>query len=438
MKKTLSLLLVAILAMSLLVGCGGKADPGKSDVNGGESSATSSDENKKDKKNKKEELVFWVPFGGGDYDHMKRIVDAYNASDADYSVEMISKDWDTYYQGINSSLIANSGPDIFIVHQSNLAEFIPTGKLQDISQIQSDIDWSDYNESQLDGVTFDGVQYSVPLDTHAMVMFYNKDILERAGLTGTDLENVTDMESWNGILEQLLEVISDNEHVLDIANSGANTIQQFWAWYVLNAQAGGAYIGEGEALLNSETGVAAVEILKDWNEKGYLKNGIDDGGSYDIFKSGMAAINFTGVWATGNYETNPDLNFGVKSIPAINGEQKTWGDSHTFAIPSYTDEKRQEAALAFADWANDNGVMWAEAGHMPAKKSVLESAEYQALPYRSDYADAIDLAVYFPSSPVLGPANTAASLKINEAFIGTYSSKEALDLAKKEIDALIK
>ena len=315
MKKALSLLLATTLTMSLLVGCGGKADADKADVSTEESSPTSSD-----KKSKKEELVFWVPFGGGDYDYMKEIVDAYNATDSDYSVEMISKDWDTYYQGVNSSLIANSGPDIFVVHQSNLAEFIPTGKLQDVSQIQSDVDWSDYNESQIEGVTFDGVQYSVPLDTHAMVMFYNEDILERAGLTGTDLENVTDMESWDGILEQLLGVIEADEHVLDIANSGANTIQQFWAWYVLNAQAGGEYIANDEAVLNSDTGVAALEILKNWNEKGYLKNGIDDGGSYDIFKSGDAAINFTGVWATGNYETNPDLNFGVKSIPAINGE----------------------------------------------------------------------------------------------------------------------
>ena len=75
---------------------------------------------------------------------------------------------------------------------------------------------------------------------------------------------------------------------------------------------------------------------------------------------------------------------------------------------------------------------------MPAKKSVIESEEYLAMPYRSDYADAIDLAVYFPSSPILGPANTAASLKINEAFLGTYPSQEALDIAKDEIDALIK
>lgn len=383
------------------------------------------------------ELVFWTPFGGGDYEFMKSLVDDYNATNPDYTVEIVSKEWGTYYQGVNGALISESGPDVFVTHQSKLAELIPTQKLSDIKSIEAGVDWSTYNQSQIDAVTFNEIQYSIPLDTHALVMFYNNDILERANITKEDLSSVADLDSWNQILEDLSQVIEDNEHVLDIANSGENTVQQFWAWNVLNGQLGGKYIEDGEAVLNQPAGVQALEILIDWNEQGYLKNGIDDGSSYDIFKSGDAAINWTGVWATGNYEGNEDLNFGVMPIPGIVGEQKTWGDSHTFAIPNYIDENRKVAAMAFADWVNENAVTWAKAGHVPVKPSVLESDAYLELPYRSDYKEVLDLVEYYPESPLLWSANDMASIKVNEGFLGKYSAKEALDLAKKEIDQLI-
>ncbi|MEM1483569.1 extracellular solute-binding protein [Oscillospiraceae bacterium PP1C4] len=426
MKKVLSSILALVILLSLFAGCGQNAAQPMQ-----QSQAPQAE------KSEKKQLVFWVPFGGGDYDFMKKIVDSYNESNPKYSVELLSKDWDTYYQGVNSALIANNGPDILVAHQSKLAELIPTGKLKDITSIKSDINWKEYNESQLAGVITDGVQYAVPLDTHALVMFYNEDILARANVTEDDLRSVKNLESWNAILEKISKVIKDNEHVLDIANSGPNTIIQFWTWYLLNAQADGKYLVGNEAQLNSQAGVKALDILVDWNKKGYLKNGIEDGASYDIFKSGAAAINFTGVWATGNYETKKELNFGVMPIPTINGVQKTWGDSHTMTIPSYVSEERQIAALHFADWVCDHGIIWAQAGHVPSKKSVTESEEFKKLPYRSDYAEVINMVEYYPHNEHLGATIDLASLKVSECFNGEYDSQKALDLAKKEIDSLL-
>ncbi len=425
----IALLLVMILVLA--TACGGK-NPSDDSMNGSTGTGNGSDNAATGN------LVFWTPFGGGDYEFMKQIVDDYNETNPNFTVEIISKEWATYYQGLNSALIANSGPDIFIAHQSKLAELIPTGKLQSIRDINNTIDWDTYAKPQLDAVTVDGIQYSVPLDTHAMVMFYNNEILGRAGVTSDDLGAVNDLDSFNAILDKISKVVESEEHVLDVADSGENTIQQFWLWYVLNAQAGGEYItSDGKAALNSAEGIAAMDIMNDWNAKGYLKNGIDDGASYDIFKSGKAAINFTGVWATGNYETSDTLDFGVMPIPAINGSKKTWGDSHTMAIPTYIDDAKKEAALAFADWVDEHAVTWARAGHVPVKKSVVTSDEYLALPYRSDYMDVINDVVYYPSFEMLGSANDIASVKVNEAFLGKYSVQEALDKAADEINSLV-
>lgn len=432
MKKVISVLVAAGLIGSLMVGCGQSGGTDSMSASGNTDNVT------KVEKNEKKELVFWAPFAGGDFEFMKSMVDEYNNSNPEYTVELLSKDWgDSYYQSINSALIANQGPDVFVLHQSRLAEFIPTNKLKEISDIDAGVDWSGYNEAPLESVTIEGVQYSIPLDTHALVMYYNKDILSRAGVEESDLQAVTSLEQWNVILDKINGVIEDNEHVLDVVSSGANLIQQFWTWYVLNAQGGGSFVDDNKAAINSPSGVEALNILRDWNEKGYIKNGIEDGTSYDIFKSGLAAIQFTGVWATGNYESAENLNFGVMPIPAINGTRKTWGDSHTMAVPKYISEERQIAAVQFADWINDHAITWAQAGHVPAKKAVLESQEYKDMPYRSDYASVINDVVYYPFNEKLYSCVDIASTKISQGFRGEMSDQEALDQAQKEMEKIL-
>lgn len=39
-----------------------------------------------------------------------------------------------------------------------------------------------FSQNSLDSVTFDGEIYGIPLDTHAEIMYFNKDILTEAGV----------------------------------------------------------------------------------------------------------------------------------------------------------------------------------------------------------------------------------------------------------------
>lgn len=39
-----------------------------------------------------------------------------------------------------------------------------------------------YADNSIESVTFDGDIYAIPLDTHAEIIYYNTDILEKAGV----------------------------------------------------------------------------------------------------------------------------------------------------------------------------------------------------------------------------------------------------------------
>ncbi|MGG3820571.1 extracellular solute-binding protein [Geobacillus thermodenitrificans] len=113
---------------------------------------------------------------------------------------------------------------------------------------------------------------------------------------------------------------------------------------------------------------------------------------YSDFQTGNAAVMATGVWATGIWEKTDGLEFTPMPFPNMFGQKAAWASSHTFVLPFYSnaDEEVLKGAVEFMKFATDNGAMWAKAGHIPAKDTVVESKEFKELPYRSDYAQVAD------------------------------------------------
>ena len=69
------------------------------------------------------------------------------------------------------------------------ASRIPLAVQQGILQELTPEDWAtmglgqgDFAAATWDAVTIEGKQYAVPLDTHPIVLYYNKDLLEKAGM----------------------------------------------------------------------------------------------------------------------------------------------------------------------------------------------------------------------------------------------------------------
>jgi multiple sugar transport system substrate-binding protein len=63
------------------------------------------------------------------------------------------------------------------------------------------------------------------------------------------------------------------------------------------------------------------------------------------------------------------------------------------------DPAKQEAAFQFLKFLYDNNLQWARTGHMPIRTSVLASAEYEALPHRSEFVETASIARAVPPAP---------------------------------------
>lgn len=435
-RKWLAALLTLTMTAGLLSGCGGggsnagstagtdapaaEADSQEESGGGnteaadaeGEASGDTADVNEDGTVNNPEavqvdenKLVFWSLFSGGDGGFMDEIIADYNSKGPSKEVQSIMLVWADYYTKLQTAVAAGKGPDIGVSHVSKLPELVDQGVVEPIDSYleQMGFDMSSvYASNSIDSVTFDGQIYAIPLDTHAEILYYNTDILERAGVA-LNADGQLDINSWDefkAIMDQCKAVLEDGETTLSMTNAGDDPYRIWWATYF---QMGGTPLvnDDGtEVTLDMDIAKKAAETVKSLFEDGYIIEGIDD--HQQLFQSGKAAFATCGTWATGAFEKTENLNFGAQAWLKLFDNDSCWADSHTMILPVNPDRTEEEtlAAVEFLVGASgDGGTIWAGSGQIPSNMSVLESDEYLGMPYRSSYKSALQTAVLPSKNP---------------------------------------
>ena len=350
-------------------------------------------------------LVLWSLFSGGDGAFMDQIIADYNSKGPSKEVQSIMLVWADYYTKLQTAVAAGKGPDIGISHVAKLPELVDQGVVEPITSYLEEIGFdlnSLYAQNSIDSVTFDGEIYAIPLDTHAEVLYYNTDILERAGVE-LNADGQLDISSWDdfkAILDQCKDVLEDGESAIAITNSGDDPYRIWWATYF---QMGGTPLvnDEGtEVTIDMDIAKQAAEAIKSLYDDGYIIEGIDD--HQQFFQSGKAAFGICGTWVVGAFEQVDGLNFGVQAWPQLFDNDSCWADSHSMILPVNPDRTEEEtlAAVEFLVGASaDGGLIWAGSGQIPANKDVLANQEYLDMPYRSSYNSALQTAVLPAKNP---------------------------------------
>lgn len=385
-------------------------------------------------------LTFWAPFSGGDADFMKTMVADFNEQHEDIQVDYLTVSDDEYYTKLRTSITSNQAPEIAIAHSSRIAELQSANLIESLNNPASEagLDWSTYNENVVNSAMVDDQHYGVPLDTHAEIMFVNKKILDEAGvLNESGLPEIGEgAEGFTEFLTQIKENTGKEIFPLSATSSGN---QPRWVWWSLYSQLGGELLSEDgtKVAFNNEKGLQALQYMGELIDQGLWPKNIQDGG--ELFLANRGGIHFNGVWMTGAIEQNESLDFVALPFPQLFDEPATWGDSHTFALPVSEGKTEEEkvAALKFADWIAENAITWAEAGHIPSKTAVTESEEFQALPYRKDYAEIIDYVSFMPPSKHMTAINDALGDQLSIFTNGGASAQETLDNLEKDLNNIL-
>lgn len=390
-------------------------------------------------------LQFWTLFGGGDAGYMKEIVDKFNRTHPDIHVKYMQLDFNQYYTKLVSGIAAGRSPDIAISHITMMPELVHLGILEPVDQIETfthaSVPWNDFNQNILNSTVFDGKHYSLPIDTHPFVMFYNKKYLKDAGLLGTDDKPLIEKgpDGFIHFLEQLKEKLPSNVAPFSFSNGGDDPYRLWWALYFQQGADGIVSKDLTRSAIDMEKAVKAADYIKDLYFKyKVIPRNIAD--FYQMFQSQKAAITMTGVWATGTWSSTKGLDFGAMPIPNIYGTDVTWGDSHNliFPIQAHPDPKRQKATLTFAKFVVENGQIWANAGHVPADTINWTKKAFTTLPYRTEYTKVASTVAFPNQTAEFGGIKDLMIENLDTIWNGSVSPKQAFKKLNRQINDLLK
>jgi multiple sugar transport system substrate-binding protein len=423
---TAALALAAVLF--LLVGCGGKSgDEATGGGGGGEDAPAAA----KTYDGPNVSLQFWNGFTGGDGPFMRELVSQFNQEHPNINVKMVVHQWADYYQKVPQAVQSQRGPDVGIMHADQLATNAARRVIVPLDDLAKtlELDESDFSERLWTAGLYQDQRFGIPLDTHPLGFYYNKDHLQKAGI-----EPPTNREEMDAALQKLKQ--SGVEHPF----WQSSTWPAHLMFMSLLPQFGGSlYNEEGtEATFNSEAGVEALTWMTDLVKKGYSPRNVANDADYIAFKNGKTSFHWDGIWQTQDLKKT-DLNWGVAPIPQIGDQKGAWANSHQMVITRQAaqDENKLQAAKVFINWISEKSIEWAKAGQVPARNSVRESEEFKALEHQPIFAEQLDYVTMPPAVPGIGDAQLEMEQAVNRAVLGKQSPKQALDQGASRANDLL-
>ena len=369
---------------------------------------------------------------GGNEENLQKIVDAFEEEHPDITVEVTTLPYDEYGTALQTDLAAGTASDVFDIEYANYAQYQANGVLAEIAVDDPSV----YRQSVLEAYQTDGTQYALPSSFSTVVLFYNSDLFDAAGV-----EHPT--ADWTWADEQAAA-----EQLTDAASGawGDHQPVSFYEYYKALAQNGGEFLDESgtKVAFNSPEGIEAAEWLV--GKSGTVMPTVEQGqGTPDfdtkLFTDGKVAMLHTGIWMFGAFA---DVPFGWDiAVEPGNAQQASALFSNAVGVSAGSEH--QEAAAEFANFLTSSEVMVQTrldaAWELPATSDEAALDSYLTLgdpENRQAVFDSLDQ-VALPPVVTEGQQEMQDIMteELVEAQAGRKSVEDALASAEERINAAI-
>ncbi len=419
-------------AALFLAACGGGGGPGAPGAGGGEAAAPEGGEYT----GPAVELAFWNGFTGADGPVMGDLVKQFNSEHENISVKQNTQEWAKFYASVPSAVQSDKGPDVAVMHIDQLATnaarnvIIPLDTFANSLGLQA----SAFPEAVWNGGVYQDKRFGIPLDIHPLGFYYNKDLMEQAGL---DPESPPqDRESYDQALQAFKSKGIQGHWMTPFPFTGGLSFQAL-VW-----QFGGELFSEDgtRATFNEPPGVEALTWMRSLVEEGHSPENVDQDADHIAFTNGKNAFHWNGIWQAAAYKDTKGLNFGVAPLPQIGDQRAAWAGSHNFVITRQADQNKQKAGAVFIKWIVDHSLDWAGAGQIPANASVREDPGFAQLenPGPKALAPQLEYVRFAPAVPGIGDALTVMMDEgVANGVLGRKDPKTSLDDAAAAAQKLL-
>lgn len=390
-KRVITAVLAATMVLGSMAGCGNGKNLEEQAASTGETGTQESAEGEgfsmaDAKEVDGTEISFWHSMGGVNGQAIDALVEKFNTENelgitvnAQYQGE-----YDDSLNKLKSAQIGNMGADLVQVYEIGSRFMIESGW---ITPMQEMIDADEYDMSAIEPnlaayYTIDDQLYSMPFNSSTPIMYYNKDMFEKAGIT----EIPDSLEAIQEVGEQLLSKGGAGE-VISLGIYG-------WFFEQFMGKQGLDYANNENGRKEAATAVAfdenggAANILTAWKslyDKGYAPN-VGKGGDAGLadFSAGKSAITLGSTASLKQIlqDVNGKFEVGTAYFPKVKSSDEggvSIGGASLWALNN-NDPKKARATWEFIKFlvsAQSQAYWNAQTGYFPVTTDAHEEQVFK-------------------------------------------------------------
>ncbi len=372
-------------------------------------------------------------------DHMKdldRMIEAFESANPGIKVKVETAPYDDYFTKLQTLVAGGKAPDAFELNYENFVSYASKGALADLTAMTKESPQleSRFYPRAYQAFSLDGKQYGLPASFSNVVLFYNKDLFDAAGVAYPTAD-----WTWDDELTAAQKLTDATTGVW-----GTYSPIQFFEFYKVAAQAGCGVFGQGQQVTINQPGCTEALTWMIDKVNTYKVSptdqdmaGVSDG---DLFKQGKIAMLHTGIWMFPQFA---DASFAWDIALEPGKTQKAHHFFANAAVVSATSEHQAEA-FAWSKFLTSSPeaatIRVAANWELPAlnDQSLFDQWLAQRPPEsRQVVFDALETLVTPPVIERQSQMQDAITGLLDQARTGELSPQEALDQAKSKVEELI-
>ncbi|MGI8459501.1 MAG: sugar ABC transporter substrate-binding protein [Propionibacteriaceae bacterium] len=266
-------------------------------------------------------------------------------------------------------------PDVLMLDNPDVKQIAATGALTALNEEGASADG--YAQGVVDAATTDGKLYALQPGANTIGIFYNKDILAKAG--------VKPPTTWDELKSTAKELTSKG--VYGFAFDATNDYEGSWQFLPPMWTNGG-----DETDLTTPQVAEALQLWKDLVEDGSASKSVvnwSQGDVNDQFKARKAAMMLNGPWNIPGLK-KAKINFGVVPFPVKTAGQTSVAPlgGETWTVPVTGNEARTAKAVELVKCMNsdENQLAWAKQNGVVPTKTALTDQFVSEVPDMKSFA----------------------------------------------------
>ena len=395
------------------------------------------------------ELTMYYPIavGGALTDVIDELVDDFEAEHPDISVEAIyAGNYDDTRVRAMSAIEAGDAPQLSVLFSIDLYELLEQDAIvafDDLLETDAEREWLDsFYPGLMENGQLDGQTYGIPFQRSTIVLYWNKDAFEAAGL-----DPETPPETWDDMAEMaaaVREASGGDQWGVMVPSTG----YPYWMFQAFAFQNGHRLMSDDGTEVHFDD-PAAVEALEYWVSLSQEHQAMPDGTiEWGTLRQNFIEQSTAMMWhTTGNLtavRNEADFDFGVAMLPMKTQRGSPTGGGN-FYIFNDTTEEEQRAAMTFIRWMTDpeRAAAWSiETGYMGVSPDAYETGLLRD--YVESFApaavarDQLEHGTAELSTYQGGRVRRALDNAVQAALTGQMSPEEALNQAQAEADAALR